>query len=190
MSSIEGKNLEIRLENGTIHQVPEYRAFWFKKQCYIWDDSKEEFARLVGLDKYVLCSELYHGHNNGLSKDEQKLRLLNIININFKIKLVKTQKYFYNKFFSRRIVYGYNEIIVPVQSILVLLLLEVLNPFYIFQIFTLCVWFADGYYYYTAAIILMSLFGISSSILQTRRVSNLYVYIYICFLFILYYHNE
>ncbi|KAK0166024.1 hypothetical protein PV328_004483 [Microctonus aethiopoides] len=142
LSSIEGKNLEIRLENGTIHQVPEYRAFWFKKQCYIWDDSKEEFARLVGLDKYVLCSELYHGHNNGLSKDEQKLR---------------------------RIVYGYNEIIVPVQSILVLLLLEVLNPFYIFQIFTLCVWFADGYYYYTAAIILMSLFGISSSILQTRR---------------------
>lgn len=58
----------------------------------------------------------------------------------------------------------------PVQSILVLLLLEVLNPFYIFQVFTLAVWFAEGYLYYTGAIILMSLFGISSSILQTRRV--------------------
>lgn len=77
-------------------------------------------------------------------------------------------------FFCRRIVYGNNEIDVPVQSIGVLLLLEVLNPFYIFQVFTLCVWFAEGYLYYTAAIICMSLFGIISSIIQTRKVKILF----------------
>lgn len=51
-----------------------------------------------------------------------------------------------------------------------LLLLEVLNPFYIFQAFTLSVWFAEGYYYYNIAIVLMSLFGITSTIVQTRKV--------------------
>ncbi|XP_043279713.1 polyamine-transporting ATPase 13A3-like [Venturia canescens] len=142
LKNIEGKDLGIRLENGTLREVPEYRAFWFKKQCYIWDDTKSEFARLVGLDKFVACSDLHLENGQGLSKDEQLLR---------------------------RIVYGNNEIIVPVQSILILLLLEVLNPFYIFQVFTLAVWLAEGYYYYTGAIILMSLFGITSSIMQTRR---------------------
>lgn len=73
--------------------------------------------------------------------------------------------------------YGNNEIIVPVQSILVLFLLEFLNPFYIFQVFTICVWFADGYYYYTGAIILMSVFSITSTIIQTRRVCIKYLYI-------------
>uniref|UniRef100_A0A0C9QI04 Cation-transporting ATPase n=1 Tax=Fopius arisanus TaxID=64838 RepID=A0A0C9QI04_9HYME len=142
LSRIEGQKLSISLENGTKRDVSDYRAFCFKKQCYIWDEIRNEFARLVALDKYVPCSELHLGFNKGLSKEDQLLR---------------------------RIVYGKNEIIVPLQSIMVLLLLEVFNPFYMFQVFTLAVWFADGYYYYTAAIILMSLFGISSSILQTRR---------------------
>lgn len=82
----------------------------------------------------------------------------------------------------RRIVYGNNEILVPVQSIGVLLLLEVLNPFYIFQVFTLCVWFAEKYFYYTAAIICMSLFGIVSSIIQTRKVKRLLPYCYYTFM--------
>ncbi|XP_014295273.1 polyamine-transporting ATPase 13A3 isoform X2 [Microplitis demolitor] len=142
LNSIEGKSLSINLDNGTKREVPEYRAFWFKKQCYIWDETRDEFSGLIGLDRYVSCPELHLGQNKGLSKEDQLLR---------------------------RIVYGNNEIIVPVQSILVLFLLEFLNPFYIFQVFTICVWFADGYYYYTGAIILMSVFSITSTIIQTRR---------------------
>ncbi|XP_015598277.1 probable cation-transporting ATPase 13A3 [Cephus cinctus] len=142
LKSAEGKELRICLENGTQGNVLEYRAFWCKKQCYIWDTNGHEFSRLVGLDKYNLCTDLHLGTNQGLSREEELLR---------------------------RIVYGNNEILVPVKSIGVLLILEVLNPFYIFQLFTLAVWFAEGYYYYTGAIICMSLFGISSSIMQTRR---------------------
>ncbi|XP_039307222.1 probable cation-transporting ATPase 13A3 isoform X2 [Solenopsis invicta] len=89
-----------------------------------------------------MCSDLHVSRSNGLSKEEQLLR---------------------------RIVYGNNDIVVPFQSIGVLLLLEVLNPFYVFQVFTLSVWFADSYLYYPIAIILMSLFGITSSIVQTRK---------------------
>lgn len=139
---IRDKKLQINLENGTQCQVYEYRAFWCKKQCYVWDITQNVFSRLVGLDKYTLCSDLHLNSNQGVSKEEQCLR---------------------------RIVYGNNEIVVPLQSISVLLLLEVLNPFYIFQVFTLCVWFAEGYLYYTAAIVCMSLFGITSSIIQTRK---------------------
>ncbi|CAK9801945.1 Polyamine-transporting ATPase 13A3 [Anthophora plagiata] len=122
IEKIRCKKLKINLKNGT--------------QC------ENTFSRLVGLDKYTLCSDLNLNNNQGLTKEEQCLR---------------------------RIVYGSNEIAVPVQSIGVLLLLEALNPFYIFQVFTLCVWFAEGYLYYTAAIICMSLFGIISSIIQTRK---------------------
>lgn len=142
IEEIKCKKLKINLENGTQCELYEYKAFWCKKQCYIWDITQNKFSRLVGLDKYTLCSDLNLSSNHGLSKEEQCLR---------------------------RIVYGNNEIVVPVQSIGVLLLLEVLNPFYIFQVFTLCVWFAEGYLYYTAAIICMSLFGIISSIIQTRK---------------------
>ncbi|KAK2576200.1 hypothetical protein KPH14_008405 [Odynerus spinipes] len=142
LESVKNKKLSINLENGTKSEVTEYKAFWCKKQCYIWDVRQNEFSRLVGLDKYTACSDLHFGQNKGLSKEEQ---------------------------FLRRIVYGNNEIVVPVQSIGVLLLLEVLNPFYIFQVFTLAVWFAEGYLYYTAAIVCMSFFGITSSILQTRK---------------------
>jgi cation-transporting ATPase 13A3/4/5 len=69
-------------------------------------------------------------------------------------------------------VYGFNDIRVPVQSLLTLLLLEVINPFYIFQVFTLCVWAAEEYYYYLIAIVLMTCFGVISTILQTRKVSG------------------
>lgn len=72
--------------------------------------------------------------------------------------------------YYRRIVYGNNDIVVQLQSIGVLLLLEVLNPFYIFQVFTVALWLAEDYLYYTIAIILMSLFGITSTIIQTRKV--------------------
>jgi len=57
-----------------------------------------------------------------------------------------------------------------VQSLLKLLLLEVINPFYIFQLFTLCVWASEEYYYYLVAIVLMTAFGVISTIIQTRKV--------------------
>lgn len=53
-------------------------------------------------------------------------------------------------------------------SIGTLLLLEVLNPFYIFQIGSFILWFLDNYYYYAAAIFIMSFFSISVSVRQTR----------------------
>lgn len=70
---IQEKTLKIRLENGTQCEVKHYRGFKCKKQSYIWDVTQNVFSRLVGLDKYTLCSDL-HGLHQGLSKEEQFLR--------------------------------------------------------------------------------------------------------------------
>lgn len=74
IEEIKCKKLKINLENGTQCELYEYKAFWCKKQCYIWDITQNNFSRLVGLDKYTLCSDLNLSSNHGLSKEEQCLR--------------------------------------------------------------------------------------------------------------------
>lgn len=85
----------------------------------------------------------------------------------------------------RKFIYGENKINVPTQSVLTLIWLEILNPLYIFQIFSLIVWFSEGYVYYLGAIVIMSVFGITSSVIQTRSV----IY-FVFFKFFLEYYYE
>lgn len=80
----------------------------------------------------------------------------------------------------RRMVYGSNEITIKELSVLTLLFLEVLNPFYVFQLFSFILWFIDNYYYYAVTILLMSTFGITMTIIQTRRVN--FTLLCLCFL--------
>lgn len=77
-----------------------------------------------------------------------------------------------NEQYTRRLVYGYNRISIPLKTVVQLLFLEVLNPFYCFQVFSVCLWFSYNYYYYAAVIILMSGFGITVSVIQTRKVGG------------------
>ena len=73
--------------------------------------------------------------------------------------------------FFIKTVYGPNDIKVPYHSIGTLLVKEVLNPFYVFQVASVILWLADEYYYYAVAIIVMSLGGITSAVYQTRKAS-------------------
>lgn len=73
LEKIKDKKLKINLENGTRREVREYKAFWCKKKCYIWDTTKNIFSRLVGLDNGTMCSDLHLSHS-GLSKEDQLLR--------------------------------------------------------------------------------------------------------------------
>ena len=72
--------------------------------------------------------------------------------------------------FVRRAVYGPNYIHVPIKGVSELLLLEVLNPFYIFQVASVIIWIMIQYYYFAGAIAIMSLAGIIITIVQTRKV--------------------
>jgi cation-transporting P-type ATPase 13A2 len=47
----------------------------------------------------------------------------------------------------------------------------VFHPFYIFQIASLVLWSFDQYYYYAAAIFVISVGSIATSLIETRSVS-------------------
>uniref|UniRef100_A0A1Y1K7X3 Cation-transporting ATPase n=1 Tax=Photinus pyralis TaxID=7054 RepID=A0A1Y1K7X3_PHOPY len=135
-----GRPLVAYLEDGSVHKNHQLRVVRCKKLCYVWSGTESKFLRLVGLDVGQKCADYYSFA--GYSEDERNLRLAT---------------------------YGENDINVPLDTILSLFFLEALTPFYFFQVFSLIVWFLDEYYYYAVAIIIMSVVGIATSVLQTRK---------------------
>jgi cation-transporting ATPase 13A2 len=67
--------------------------------------------------------------------------------------------------------YGRCTIHVPIQPIPILLVTEIMNPFYIFQIFSVIVWFIEDYDAYCYCIIFLSLLSTTVTLIET--VSNL-----------------
>ncbi|XP_071449317.1 polyamine-transporting ATPase 13A3-like [Hetaerina americana] len=128
------------LKNGRKMEVESYNYFYCKKLCYVWDAQSRQFIKLSGLESALKNADFYK--EEGLTEAEQ---------------------------IHRQITYGPNEIVIPVKSVFALLVLEVLTPFYIFQLFSLGVWFAEDYFYYAIAVIIMLIFGSGTSVLQTRR---------------------
>lgn len=126
--------------SNSIPDIDSLRLFKCKQLRYVWDERTSEFAKLKGLDANVPATLLHQ--LKGLDVHTQRLRQL---------------------------VYGLNEIFIPLKSVLTILFLEVLNPYYVFQVFSVCLWFAYDYYYYAVVIVLMSVFGITMSIIQTRK---------------------
>lgn len=54
------------LFNGISTDVTELRAIWIKKLCYVWDEEKKGFLKLVGLDRGVTkryIHELIQGYD-------------------------------------------------------------------------------------------------------------------------------
>ncbi|XP_063370021.1 polyamine-transporting ATPase 13A3 [Cydia amplana] len=132
----------LHLDDGTTLNVDSYRYFKHKKQFLVWDGSRAQWALLSGVESGATCAQL-HAMGAVSPAAEKRARMLNI--------------------------YGLNEIKVPVQSIMTLVLLEVVNPFYVFQLFTIAVWLAEPYYYYCGAVVLMSTFGVATSVIQTKK---------------------
>lgn len=117
------------------------RFFDNKKIRYIWDEEDGNFVRLRGFDKNVTFEKL-QAMTDGVSKAEQ---------------------------WRRRQLFGENAIHVEVQPYMRILFEEVLGPFYIFQLFSITIWFNDDYYYYGTCIIVMSLLSLVSSVIQIRN---------------------
>ncbi|NXM65578.1 AT133 ATPase, partial [Serilophus lunatus] len=118
------------------------RYFTHHSVKYFWNDSVQNFDVLRGLDESTFCSAIHNEHGMGLTKEMHD----------------------YRKAF-----YGINEIAVKVPSIFKLLVKEVLNPFYIFQLFSVILWITDEYHYYALAIVIMSVISIVSSLYTIRK---------------------
>lgn len=76
--------------------------------------------------------------------------------------------------------YGPGEIVVPAANIFVLFIDEMLNPFYIFQVFALGIWYWQGYTYFAIVLTVLAVFAVVSSMYDkwssNRRVRNLAKY--------------
>ncbi|GAB0193584.1 probable cation-transporting ATPase 13A4 [Grus japonensis] len=101
-----------------------------------------------------------------------------IVKPSLQVKSIQVQKIryvwnIYAKQFQKvgRVICGPNTIDVPVIPIWKLLVKEVLNPFYVFQLFSVCLWFAEDYMEYATAIIIMSLLSIFLTVYDLRQQS-------------------
>ncbi|XP_033763679.1 probable cation-transporting ATPase 13A3 isoform X1 [Pecten maximus] len=110
---------------------------------YIWEQEVRSFVQLQDLSYNTKCSTMQESFQ-GLSQREQA---------------------------QKQVVYGENLIDVEVKSYWRLFIEEVMNPFYIFQIFSIILWMMDNYYYYAACIFLISLISITISLRQIKKQS-------------------
>ncbi|KAJ2712952.1 hypothetical protein H4R19_002488, partial [Coemansia spiralis] len=69
----------------------------------------------------------------------------------------------------RRAIFGANSMDIAEKPTARLLVDEVLNPFYMFQVGSIILWCFDNYYYYATCILLISAAGITETLLETRR---------------------
>jgi cation-transporting ATPase 13A3/4/5 len=65
--------------------------------------------------------------------------------------------------------FGSCQIIVPLKSIPVLLVHEILHPFFVFQVFSVILWFAEDYVWYAIAIAVITTISLVSNLETTRR---------------------
>ncbi|XP_075058359.1 polyamine-transporting ATPase 13A3 isoform X2 [Mixophyes fleayi] len=128
--------------NDTAVPLFEVHYFVHHSVTYYWNDLHQSFNFLTGLDDGVSCATLHSEHSKGLSNELHDYR---------------------------KLFYGINEITVKVPSIFKLLVKEVLNPFYIFQLFSVILWTTDEYYYYAATIVFMSVISIVSSLYTIKK---------------------
>ncbi|XP_062337237.1 polyamine-transporting ATPase 13A3-like isoform X3 [Osmerus eperlanus] len=124
-------------------QHVQIRYFTLHSTKYYWNDLTQNFEVYKGLeDMRVSCSSIHSDHSSGINKLLQNYR---------------------------RLFFEVNEIAVRVPSVFKLLIKEVLNPFYIFQLFSVILWSSEEYYYYAAAIVFMSVISIATSLYTVKK---------------------
>jgi cation-transporting ATPase 13A2 len=66
-----------------------------------------------------------------------------------------------------------NSIEVDVKNYWKLLIEEVLNPFYVFQILSVMLWCFDDYIYYASCVVIISGISIGISLVETKKQSEM-----------------
>ncbi|XP_038157621.1 probable cation-transporting ATPase 13A3 isoform X2 [Cyprinodon tularosa] len=139
----DGSPAQELIRRFSYYQPTQIRYFTFHSTKYYWNDEMQNFRVLTGLeDLEASCSTIHSEHSAGLTRNQQEYR---------------------------KLFFGVNEIAVKVPSVFKLLIKEVLNPFYIFQLFSVILWSADEYYYYAVAIVFMSVISIATSLYTIKK---------------------
>uniref|UniRef100_A0A4W2D6G1 Cation-transporting ATPase n=1 Tax=Bos indicus x Bos taurus TaxID=30522 RepID=A0A4W2D6G1_BOBOX len=121
-----------------------FRCIQVQKIRYVWNNLEKKFQKVGLLEDSNSCYDIHHTFGLGLTTEEQEIR---------------------------RLICGPNAIEVEIQPIWKLLVKQVLNPFYVFQAFTLTLWLSQGYIEYSVAIIILSVLSIVLSVYDLRQQS-------------------
>ena len=125
---------------------PQMRYFKYRQQRYVWSNETELFERLDGLhEKDKNIGTLLGRREKGIVDNARR---------------------------NLQELFGSNTIEVEVKSYLSLLVDEVINPFYIFQIASIILWGFDNYIYYASCILLISVGSIGISAHEIRKQSE------------------
>ncbi|KAL4824406.1 hypothetical protein H8958_020070 [Nasalis larvatus] len=120
------------------------RCIKVQKIRYVWNYLEGQFQKIGSLEDWLSSAKIHQKFGSGLTREEQEIR---------------------------RLICGPNTIDVEVTPVWKLLIKEVLNPFYIFQLFSVCLWFSEDYKEYAFAIIIMSMISISLTVYDLREQS-------------------
>ncbi|XP_033641842.1 probable cation-transporting ATPase 13A3 isoform X2 [Asterias rubens] len=121
------------------------RYFEFQKLIYVWDRDCQSYQFLHGLDEGIPNASFYSDLNNGLTVSQQSQRCS---------------------------LFGQNLIDIKVKSYFKLFIEEVLNPFYIFELFSIALWCAEEYYSYTICIVIILIFSLVVSVYETKKLTK------------------
>ncbi|XP_077924036.1 putative cation-transporting ATPase 13A4 isoform X3 [Halichoerus grypus] len=120
------------------------RCIKVQKIRYVWNNLEGQFQKIGCLEDWLSSTKIHLKFGSGLTREEQEIR---------------------------RLICGPNTIDVEITPIWKLLIKEVLNPFYIFQLFSVCLWFSEDYKEYAFAIIIMSIMSIALTVYDLREQS-------------------
>lgn len=111
-----------------------------KKNKYVWDESVQLFRKLRNIDESLNQSDFFK--MQGLTGSEVKERFLE---------------------------YGENIIKISVPPVLHLVIHEGLNPFFLFQAYTVILWTLQFYWKFAVIIAITSVISVTVSVWETRR---------------------
>ncbi|XP_054983681.1 probable cation-transporting ATPase 13A4 isoform X2 [Sorex araneus] len=125
---------------------PDLKVRYIKVQKirYVWNNLEGQFQKIGSLEDWLSSAKIHLKFGSGLTREEQEIR---------------------------RLICGPNTIDVEITPIWKLLIKEVLNPFYIFQLFSVCLWFSEDYKEYAFAIVIMSVISIALTVYDLREQS-------------------
>lgn len=117
-----------------------YFVHQYKK--YVWEECNQTFIKIEGFDSNVTIQYIHDLATRGLTREKE---------------------------IDHQTLYGENVIHVEVPAYITLLLSEVLNPFYMFQLFACIFWMFDDYYAYATSILIISTISAIVSLITVRR---------------------
>ncbi|KAF1748434.1 hypothetical protein GCK72_024901 [Caenorhabditis remanei] len=133
-----------RTRYGTLEKVDSIRFFTYRKIRYIWYEKDNEWLNPADLDSTAPFNTIKSSmtYLTGLTNEEAD---------------------------ARRHVYNQNVLYLPLTPLLKILFKEVLGPFYLFQVFSVTLWYVDNYAYYASVIVLITVVSAGLSVRSARK---------------------